>query len=445
MTEPPRCVLVSFYFPPASTAGAIRAAALGSFLAERGWSVTVLCAAHDSGPKDDSLMSMISSINVHRIHCPTLYRKPAQGNTQGLSGETKSRSIIGAIVHKVGSLLDRYLFVPDRMILWLPWLIPCLSRKVQELKPAIIVCTGPPFSSFIGTIIGAKKSGSPVIFDYRDPWTLFPDWLFDDDLNVRKSRGSSLRLKLERQLESWTLSHCSGISAVTPRLLAHVSRLAKQGVPTVLARNGIVREAVLEAKHAFHTPEDPDVISIYHLGNFYGLQGARYFLTGLYWLATHDVELYQRLRISFYGSFRPEDWSLARSLGVTSCLKLGGPISYKEGLAVLCCADILLLCLPPSINTECWIPMKTYPYLASGKPILAVIPQGELWEYLEGVADVVRAEPSSPESIGRAISQISKNWGHRKERWEEHSFHMTLASLAGLLTDIAKERRESAY
>jgi len=90
-----------------------------------------------------------------------------------------------------------------------------------------------------------------------------------------------------------------------------------------------------------------------------------------------------------------------------------------------------LLFLPLLSKTEgnrssYWVPAKTYEYIRTGKPILALVPEGDAKEILEKAGTAYFADPTSPEEIAdllerlyqlhqRASIPVNPNWGYIKQ------------------------------
>jgi glycosyltransferase involved in cell wall biosynthesis len=74
-----------------------------------------------------------------------------------------------------------------------------------------------------------------------------------------------------------------------------------------------------------------------------------------------------------------------------------------------CKADLLFLTLParPDGSLGGRISAKTYEYLMTDRPILAAVPKGENWDYLEGKPGVWLVEPTDVAGMAKAITQLA--------------------------------------
>jgi len=87
-----------------------------------------------------------------------------------------------------------------------------------------------------------------------------------------------------------------------------------------------------------------------------------------------DVNLRHRLRIHFVGSDTRPLLNVVEKLGLRNICIFHGKVSCNQVGRPLAEADVYVLILNSAAEESGWIPAKTYYYLASGKPILAISP-----------------------------------------------------------------------
>ena len=109
----------------------------------------------------------------------------------------------------------------DRLAPWLPspgfrlpWAIRAsqvASALARDYKPALILASAPPIAGFIAGYLAHKRTGLPLVLDYRDQWTLSP-----------YRSGPSILKKWDKWLETRVLKHASlVIVSNTGRLSEH--------------------------------------------------------------------------------------------------------------------------------------------------------------------------------------------------------------------------------
>jgi glycosyltransferase involved in cell wall biosynthesis len=107
--------------------------------------------------------------------------------------------------------------------------------------------------------------------------------------------------------------------------------------------------------------------------------------------------------------------SLARDLGVASQVDATGPLPHRESTAELLAADLLWL---PTITRRdggpvANVPAKTYEYLGSGRPILALAGPGDVRDLLAGSprCRVVVPSDDAPQAVADLIARAVRGEG----------------------------------
>ncbi len=182
-----RILIVSYYFPPYNTIGAVRAGTLAKFLLQKGHDVQVLCPRHI--PFDRNLPEDIPPERIHwtglgdvnaplrmlgrlrarlRGAVPVSAGAPGQGSTPGGSSATGGRLRWLAGVYR-----DAVNF-PDPQIGWLPYAYRAGRRLVDGWRPDLIYSTSPPYTALFIARLLAGRCGAPWIAEYRDRWSEDP-------------------------------------------------------------------------------------------------------------------------------------------------------------------------------------------------------------------------------------------------------------------------------
>ena len=84
-----------------------------------------------------------------------------------------------------------------------------------------------------------------------------------------------------------------------------------------------------------------------------------------------------------------------------------GYLPHDQTLDLLRTADLLFLPmhdLPPGVRAGL-VPGKTYEYLASGRPILAAVPDGDARDLLEEAGGAVLCRPADVDAMAAAIGK----------------------------------------
>lgn len=146
-----------------------------------------------------------------------------------------------------------------------------------------------------------------------------------------------------------------------------------------------------------------------------------------------DPELARRTELHIAGPAPVGDYALGGGARVHSY----GYLPHDEAVALMRSADVLFLPmhdLPRGTRTRT-VPGKTYEYLASGRPILAALPDGDARDLLAGAANVWLCRPTEVEAMAGALMEIANAPGpapgraELAERFEWRELSRQLASV----------------
>ena len=127
---------------------------------------------------------------------------------------------------------------------------------------------------------------------------------------------------------------------------------------------------------------------------------------------TENPEWQSRIKLSIYGNSFPE-FVVNRVLenqNLTDIVTVSGALPHFQAIQLARQADLLLITLPnrPDGSQGGRISCKTYEYLMTDKPILAAVPHGENWNYLQDKPGIWLVEPTDIEAMKEVISHIVK-------------------------------------
>ena len=392
-----RVLLLAYFFPPIGGAGAQRNTKVARYLPEFGYELTVITgpggAHYEWTPADGSLTNEIApGVEVGRLPTP----EPARSD--GLRGRAERWLNLQSPWQ---SWWDRYAFD----------LAVALGQTAD-----IVYASLAPFGTARTAIRVARELGKPLIFDLEDPWALDEMLIYPTALHRRIARTEMRR----------ALNAADAIVMNTPEAAARVLEAFPElrAKPVVSIVNGFDRAD-------FATPAEarPDgVFRIVHTGSLHTdlglrhrrLAGVRRILGG----AVPDVDLLTRSPVFLLEALdrlldsRPEltdriELQLAgrvtaadkAAVGDRPFVRLRGFLSHPETIALLRSADLLFLPLHdiPAGRRIAIVPCKTYEYLASGRPILAAVPDGDARDLLTAAGSALLCRPSDVEAMERYL------------------------------------------
>jgi glycosyltransferase involved in cell wall biosynthesis len=399
-----RVLLLAYYFPPIGGAGAQRSVKLARYLPELGWDVTVVTGTGSvSGrwaPIDESLLGELSeTIHVERIQSP----EPGQPD-------------------RWRSRVERWGRVDSE---WSKWWEEGLVKRGLALEDEVdvIVASMSPYNTARAAVELSEKLGKPWVAGLRDPWALDEMMIYPSGVH-RRLEAAEMRRMLRNAAATVTTTPESArrVRATFPELAAK---------PVVSIPNGFDRtdfEGVAER------PRD-DVFRILHSGYLHTDIGRRwrsaqwgrralggaspgtdiltrshlYLLRAIEMVLKRNPSLDGHLELQLAGVLSKSDLGPIANSSFTRVL---GYLPHLETIQMMREADVLFLPmqnLPPGVRSGT-VPGKTYEYLASRRPIVAAIPEGDARDLLlqSGTAHV--CAPDDVGGIAEALELEIARW-----------------------------------
>lgn len=397
-----RVLFISYFFPPDGGAGTQRPAKFCKYLADFGWQPIVItrqCSGSWSGwDPDPELISEIGDVTkIIRVKEPELAEQNAKG-----SFRTKSMEV---------------------------WLERAFESSMDEIRKGgidVVLVTMSPFDlARLGQRL-KRTTGIPVVYDLRDPWAL-------DGWPSYQSR-SQWRDAMESMRN--TLSDADAVIANTPE-----AKCAMQREIPELKNNRIEVISNGYDKDDFEcevpAPVDLDTrkFNIVHVGTLHSHallrptsphswahqlfryrpepikpsgRTPKHLLAAVRKLEKQGHPSVANTRIIFVGRKDPNDLRVAKASGIFDRVVFTGYMGHQDCLSWMRHADALFLPLhglPPG-RRSLIVPGKTYEYLASHRPILGCLPQGDARDLVEKSGMGFCADPCNPSAIANALSQI---------------------------------------
>jgi hypothetical protein len=359
-----RLLFVSYHYLPRNTPGSIRVAAVARALARAGWDVTVLTSGNPS-PGTDGVR--VVSTDPQRV----------AGVVRGGPLARRLREAWTSVA------------IPDAHVGWSFALARSLTSMLDRESFDVVLTSSPPHSSQLA-VAGVRRSRRfRWVADFRDPWTA----------PMRNPRFA-LSTALQRRMERHTLRAADAIIANTEgnrRLLEH--DFPREAVEkTVVIPNGFedsMLDAVLDPER--------ESCDLTYVGEVY-LGMLDTYLAGVARLRSEKPGLTPTLAV--YGEIDPREWRKVEAQGLADRVERRGFVSYDESLRAMRCARALLLLLPGRESWRTCVPSKAYPYLATGRPVLALVPEGDAAALLRETRGGVAVTTAEPSAVATAVADF---------------------------------------
>ncbi len=428
-----RLLVCSYYFPPIGGAGSQRPAKFVRHFDALGHRCTVLTGPGEPRsrwtPADPTLtMDVPRSVEVLRV----------QGSEPAPPRQLRAK-------------LERWMPIRREWSRW--WIDGAIQTGVRAVPDADVIYTiMSPFDSAEVSRNLALHLGVPWVADLGDPWALDEMAVFPTGLHRR------LELRRMRRL----LRSAAAIVMSTPEAAAELLRVFPElaAKPVLAIPNGYDA-----ADFAVPVPAREDAMfRIVHSGYLHtdlGLRQRRtrllrrllggqlkgveilprshvYLLKALEQLFERDPGLKDRVEVVLAGVLSDADRSLIADLPF---VRTPGYLTHNDSLALVRSADLLFLPMQklPTGRRSTTVPGKTYEYLASGRPVLAAVPEGDARDILIAAGTAQICDPDDTDAMTQTIrEQLDLDFkpGLRAEKLEQFEYRNLARQAAELVEQL---------
>ena len=400
-----KLLVLAYHFPPIGGGGVQRNAKFVRYLPEHGFDALVVTGPGNPRdrwtPADVTLLDDVSGLaDIRRVPGP----EPAP--EQGLR-----------------SKLEWRLMLKTSFIRW--WLDGALRLGRDVVRDVdLIYASLVPYDTAEAAATLARESGKPWVADLQDPWALDEMWLYPSRLHRR------LDVRRMRKL----LGTAAGIVMNTPEASARLLRAFPElherivvSIPNGFDASDFAGPLVSHSDGRFrivhtgylHTETGLRLRRMRRLRRLVGGMTERvdilprshvYLLQALERLAAEDPKIVSRIDLVLAGVTSPLDRRIADASPVSA--KMLGYLPHSETVSLMRSADLLFLPMHdlPAGTRAGLVPGKTYEYLASQRPILAAVGEGDARDLLLEAGNATVCAPTDEEAMASAIREHLRNW-----------------------------------
>ena len=438
-----RVLFVAYLFPPVGGVGVHRATKFVKYLPEFGWDCSVLTALNPSAPLfDESLLKNIPAETIIRrakTYEPGYAVKSMVSASRGSNAKPGIKDRVMGGMKSVLRSVSNLVLQPDPQILWRPQAMREGLKLLREVPHDAIIATGPPFSSLLVGASLSRKTGVPLMLDYRDEWSIsnaywenkkqgrFANWL--------QTRMQNNALRAARSLLATTPSSAEEVAAA--------ARAAGSVAPSTYIYNGFDPDD-FEAHDAI-PPVKKDYgrgMSLYRMsfiGTLWNLNSIAPLVDAICRLAASHPQLVSHLELVCAGRKTADQEAQLDRLNGLPCHVVRLPfVEHSEAVQLMRASDALLMLNTDLPETKRIINAKTFEYMAARRPVFVVAPEGDVWDILRDLPGTVLCTPSDistiTEKLSLEIERHRRGLHHDDAHWEISRFERR--NLAGQLAEL---------
>lgn len=429
-----RLLVLCYFYPPLAGGGVHRVLAWTRHLPAHGWACTVVCAGEgDYWVTDASLVEKIpAETRVERVHGGSglsALLSVRGGRAGGGGAGRRSGAVFGALRR-----LSDFFLMPDSYAGWSRRAARAALRLAGAERFDALLSSSPPDSVHLAARAVQRATRLPWVADFRDPW--IPLHFREPPTAWHRARQAALEKSVIEGADVVLAASRSHADAMGEKSGARARRVVHlpNGFEPVAAAGAV--EAPAEPAPAFRMA---------FTGTLSQMTDTEQFLDALHEVLAARPEARRRIRVRMCGPYDVHYENRAVALGLTGIVSWTGPISHAESRRAQREADLLLLWKPRHGRTM--VPGKTYEYLDSGRPILALLSADDEAAALVARAGGAVVDPGDRAAIAAAIGARYDAWKARgreagtRPAWLDGFARPALAGrLASVLDDLVSSR-----
>lgn len=291
----------------------------------------------------------------------------------------------------------KWIQIPDKFIGWYPFALSKGLDIIKNNKIDAIFSTSLPLTCHLVALKLNQKTGIPWLADFRDSWTSNNDIDYPSQIK-----------KFERKLESLVVKNAGKITTVTEPITDYF----RQQYGSELSAK------FLTITHGYD-PEDfpPDTSKstssnnqfiITYSGSLYGDRKLDTFFQSIKELTEELTELSETLKVKFIGNVSHAEL-LSKKFSLEKNISTFKMATHSEIFTIFSDSDILLLVLGQTETDIQASTGKLFEYIASNRPILALVPEGVAADIIRETNTGIVVNPDNKKAIKEAILKLYHN------------------------------------
>lgn len=291
-----------------------------------------------------------------------------------------------------GRTLARWCLFPDHQVGWVPFAVARAWRLIRSERVDAVLSTFPPASGHLAGLFLKRMTGLPWVADFRDGWT---DGEFSQP-------PSPFHRMLTRTLERLVVRRADRAIAVSPEIAAGLAAVRGDAAAVCVLTNGYDPDDFLPPK-----PHQNGRLTMTYCGTINQARNPEPLFCALRQVLDAEPDLASRVHVQLVGAAIGLDLSaMIRQYRLDGVVTPFGYLPHRDALSHLVDADLLLLLVSSEDGRARGVPTgKIYECLATGRPILGLVPDGAARDLLLRSGRGTVVHPNDTAGIVRAIQE----------------------------------------
>lgn len=300
-------------------------------------------------------------------------------------------------IKKLDKIIKQFLIHPDEQIGWIPFAYWAGIRMIRKFNIQAMYSTSGPLSCHLIGYLIRKRIDIPWIAEFRDEWFEAPNL----QMPTRFHRN------FHHQLEGKIVTTADKIVTMAPAFNRLLRKHCDNSDKFVTITGGFDKEDFRAQISRKTQTTDPGLFRLVFTGLVYDTFRPVSLIKAITELIKEGKVSQKEVKIQFVGNSGTNSFDYKDEYGICEFIKYQ---PRKEALIFVRNANVLLLLLSNERGAGV-IPSKTFEYMASGKPILALVPlQGEVAHIIKRTNTGVVVDFEDIEGIKDAYLRFYQMW-----------------------------------
>lgn len=437
--KPVRALIITYYWPPASSVGVRRWLRFAEQLPESGIQPVICHPKDPSYPLVDHDRDIRNKGKMDFLEVPIfewrdLYMKL---KPQKKSGQQVERNKIDSVYHldkkridwiqRISLWVRANLTIPDARAAWIRPCSKAINDHIKHNPVDIIISTGPPHTCHvIADRVKKNHPQIPWIADFRDPWT---GGAYFNLLPL-----SSFGFKRHKVMEKRVLQNADMVTTVSWTWAEQLKGLGANEVEVIT--NGIDERQFLSDQTP---PEDKYILS--HVGTLYKDRSAGMLWRSLSEYLSKNQGFRSRFELRLIGQIGEGVRQDLRDYGLDDVVNELGVLTHQQAIHEMQRSHALLLVVNYAQDHKGRIPAKVFEYVASRRPILLIGPEdGDIHKVLKGHYINISHEENDPRVYTDSLDKLFNDQVEAEVDISRFENKPLTDQLADLINRLVKER-----
>lgn len=376
----------------------MRQTKFAKYLPQFNWRPFILTGKHHFFFQDEELLHEVERsckiVRVPYFDPRLIFRTKTKPLNSGLQIAKPDKKTFNRVLSFSKSLFKKVV-IPDVYAGWVLGAVKKALMLIRNEKIDLIYSVDNPCSNHLVALILKRITGIPWVADFKDPWVAS----FGANVSPKIFPLSWLDYILQRNVLHYC-DKCVSSDKRIDKILKTVSK-ARQEDKFHIIFNGFDKEDFRGEVNKYNN----DTLTISYLGTIYEVMAPHAFLEAIMNLLKKGAIKEDDIRVQFIGQLEHprvlnnETFQTLLRRGIVKYVEM---VSHKTSIRYMRESDALLLISANVFGGKDLIPSKTFEYLASGTPIIA------LSEENSAVAEIVLKAQSGYNINYYDIAKIEK-------------------------------------